>query len=138
MLTVRQIDLVQNSFATVLPLAPSAAAAFYDRLFTLAPDTRALFRGDMADQGRKLFQTLALIVDALDRLDTIVPVAEALAVRHVGYGVREDHYAAVGAALLQTLAHALGDRFDADTAAAWTAAYDVLAGCMVAAAHPGP
>ena len=81
MITARQIELVQLSFARALPDTDALAADFYARLFALAPDTRALFRGDMADQGRKLFLTLAAVVDALDALDRVLPVASALAVR---------------------------------------------------------
>lgn len=135
MLTVRQIDLVQDSFAKVLPVIPLAAATFYDRLFVIAPDTRRLFHGDMTDQGRKLFLTLATVVDSLDRLDEILPVAEALAIRHVGYGARDEHYAAVGTALVDTLTVVLNDDFDVDTAAAWRSAYAALSGCMLAAVH---
>ena len=49
-----QITLVRDSFAKVVPIAPAAAAMFYDRLFALDPDLRPLFKGDMAEQGRKL------------------------------------------------------------------------------------
>jgi len=135
MVTTRQIDLVQDSFALVLPVTGRAAADFYARLFALAPDTRALFHGDMDEQGRKLFQTLAMVVDGLHRVERILPVAHALAVRHVGYGVRDEHYAAVGAALVATLRDALGERFDPETEAAWVAAYTLLSEQMIAAAH---
>lgn len=134
MITARQIALVQNSFACALPLTDAVAADFYARLFALAPDTRPLFRGDMAEQGRKLFLTLATVVDALDALHTVLPVAEALAVRHVGYGAQDRHYAAVGQALLGALGDTLGDRFDPATRAAWISAYALLSDHMRAAA----
>lgn len=134
MLDARQIMLVQSSFAAVLPHTDVVAAGFYARLFALAPETRALFRHDMTDQGRKLFLTLATVVDALDALDRVLPVAEALAVRHVGYGALDRHYAIVGEALVGALAETLGDRFDADTRAAWIHAYTLLSDHMRAAA----
>lgn len=134
MLSVRQIDLVQDSFAAVVPIADAAAAAFYRRLFELAPDTRPLFRNDMKEQGRKLFLTLATVVDALDRLNAVVPVARELAIRHVRYGARPHHYAAVGSALIDTLRVGLGPAFDQDTEAAWSAAYAILSGTMLSAA----
>lgn len=133
MLTNRQIDLVQDSFAAVVPVTEQAAEGFYRRLFELAPDTRHLFRGNMAEQGRKLFLTLATIVDALDRLDTILPVARELAIRHVAYGARDRHYDAVGVALLETLRVGLGRAFDRDTEEAWAAAYAVLSDTMLGA-----
>jgi len=135
MVTAKQVELVQDSFALVLPITAHAATGFYARLFALAPETRALFRQDMDEQGRKLFQTLAAVVDSLHQVDRILPVAHALAIRHVGYGVREDHYATVGTALVGTLRDALGHRFDPDTEAAWVAAYALLAEHMVAAAR---
>ena len=133
MLTARQINLVQTSFAYVVPITDEAAAIFYAKLFALAPDTRPLFKNDMAEQGRKLFLTLATVVDALDRLDTIVPVAEELAIRHVAYGARARHYDAVGAALIDTLRAGLGPLFNAETEAAWGVAYTLLSDTMQAA-----
>ena len=135
MLTNRQVDLVQDSFAAVVPITDRAAAEFYRRLFELAPDTRPLFRNDMEEQGRKLFLTLATVVDALDRLDTIVPVARELAIRHISYGARDRHYAAVGSALIGTLRGGLGPTFDRETEQAWGAAYATLSETMLAAAR---
>ncbi len=135
MLTSRQIDLVQDSFAEVVPITDAAAAEFYRRLFEIAPDTRTLFKHNMAEQGRKLFLTLATVVDALDRLDTITPVARELAIRHVAYGARDTHYAAVGSALVETLRVGLGGTFDCETEAAWIAAYTILSDTMLMAVH---
>lgn len=133
MMTGDQIGLVQDSFAQVLPAAAGAAHGFYGRLFALAPETRAMFRGDMEDQGRKLFLTLATVVDALDQLDHVIPVARALAIRHVGYGVEERHYVIVGEALVETLRDVLSTRFDPATEEAWRSAYSVLASVMISA-----
>ncbi len=132
-MTPEQITLVQSSFAKVAPIAPEAARLFYDRLFTLAPEVRPLFKGDMAEQGRKLMAMLGTVVGGLTRLDTIVPAAQRLAERHVAYGARLEHYPVVGAALLDTLALGLGDAFTEDTRAAWVEAYALLSGVMVAA-----
>ena len=135
MLSEHQIDLVQSSFAAVVPITDAAATEFYRRLFEKAPDTRSLFRNDMAEQGRKLFLTLATVVDALDRLDTIAPVAAELAIRHKGYGAKDHHYAAVGSALIETLRVGLGPAFNDETEKAWTLAYAILSGTMLSAAH---
>lgn len=131
--TAEQVALVRRSFAAVAPRTDEAARLFYGRLFTLAPDARALFKTDLTAQGRKLFQTLAGVVDALDRPDELVPTAQALAVRHVGYGAKPEHYFKVGAALLETLRGALGPAFDRATEDAWEAAYDQLSDVMLAA-----
>ena len=66
-------------------------------------------------------------------LDQILPAVEALGRRHAGYGVREGHYATVGAALLWTLEQGLGDAFTTDVRKAWTTAYGTLASVMIEA-----
>jgi hemoglobin-like flavoprotein len=80
-----------------------------------------------------LVQTLTVVVKSIDRLDTIVPAVEALGRRHVGYGVRPEHFATVGSALLDTLATGLGKAFTPETKRAWAMAYGILAGVMIGA-----
>lgn len=133
-ITPRQIALVRDSFALVLPIRQTAATLFYARLFELAPEVRPLFPNDLAAQGAKLMAALGMIVRELDRLDGILPEIEALAVRHVGDGAREGHYAAVGEALIWTLEQGLGDAFTDDAREAWAVAYATLSGAMIAAA----
>ena len=125
-MTSQQIELIQQSFAKVVPISEKAAAMFYGRLFEIAPETKALFRSDMAEQGRKLMATLSAVVNALANLDAILPAASALAKRHVSYGVKASHYAPVGAALFWTLEKGLGSAWTPELAAAWTAAYTTL------------
>jgi hemoglobin-like flavoprotein len=52
----------------------------------------------------------------------------------VSYGVRDEHYDIVGAALLWTLAKGLGEGFTDDVREAWTTAYTLLATVMKDAA----
>lgn len=134
-MTPEHIALVQHTFADVLPMADTAAALFYERLFTLDPTLRSLFHSDMHKQGRKLMAVLQLAVAGLSRLEELVPIVQALGRRHHGYGVRDAHYATVGAALLWTLQEGLGERFTPKVQAAWTSAYTVLADTMRAAAE---
>ncbi len=129
-----QIALVQTSFAQVLPIADDAAALFYTRLFELDPSLRPMFRGDMKEQGKKLMTMIAAVVSGLKTLDRIVPGIRALGSRHAAYGVRDEHYDIVGAALLWTLATGLGEAFTDEVREAWTAAYTILADTMKDAA----
>ncbi len=120
------IHHVQSSWAHVLPIAPQAAAIFYDELFTLDPSLRSLFKGDMAAQGVRLMQMIGAAVGQLKRLDTLVPVLQGLGQRHAGYGVVKAHYTLVGTALLATLAKGLGPAFTAEVEAAWVEVYGVM------------
>ena len=129
-MTPQQVELVQTSFQKVVPIAGTAADLFYDRLFEIAPQTRALFPADLTEQKKKLMTMLGLVVTNLHKLDTIRPAVKALGQRHKGYGVTADQYAPVGAALLWTLEKGLGSDFAPETKAAWTEAYTALAGVM--------
>jgi hemoglobin-like flavoprotein len=136
MITNEQKMLVQTSFEKVLPIAEVAAKLFYDRLFELDPSLRLLFKGDMAEQGKKLMMMLRIAVKGLDRLDELVPAVQQLGQRHSGYGVQDSHYVTVGDALIWTLATGLGEDFTPETKDAWVVVYTVLADTMKAASVP--
>ncbi len=129
-MTPEQIDIVQSTFKKVAPIADTAADIFYDRLFEIAPDTRALFPEVMTDQKKKLMQMIGVAVNGLKDLDAIVPAVQDLGARHHGYKVTEAHYNSVGEALIYTLDKGLGDDFTPDAKTAWTETYGLLAGVM--------
>jgi len=104
-----QIELVQSSFAHVEPIADTAAALFYSRLFELDPSLRLMFKGNIVEQGEKLMTTLKVVVRGLTRLDALVPAVQALGRRHASYGVTDDHYDMVAEALFWTLQQGLGE-----------------------------
>ena len=79
--------------------------------------------------------TLGLAVNGLKDLDSILPAVRKLAVRHVGYGVKPEHYAPVGEALIWTLQRGLGAGFTDEVRDAWLSAYGALSGAMIAAAY---
>jgi nitric oxide dioxygenase len=134
-MTPEQIKLVQDSFAKVAPISEKAAELFYGRLFEIAPQVRAMFPDDMTEQRKKLMATLAIVVQGLNNLDTILPAASALAKRHVSYGAEPAHYPVVGQALLWTLEQGLGPSWTPEVAAAWTGAYTTLSGFMISEAY---
>ena len=134
-MTPDQVKLVQESFAKVAPIADQAATIFYDRLFAVAPQVKAMFPTDMTEQRKKLMATLAVVVDGLSNLASVLPAASALAIRHVSYGAKPEHYPVVGGALLWTLEKGLGEDWTHEVAAAWTAAYGTLSGYMISEAY---
>lgn len=132
-----QVQLVQESWEKVEPIAPTAAELFYGRLFELAPGVRSLFPDDMTDQKRKLMKMIGSVVTRLGRLDTVVPQVQALGRRHVGYGAAPGHYDVVGDCLIWTLGQGLGEDFTPELQEAWMAAYGILASTMIDAASVG-
>jgi len=129
-MTPQQKTLVQTTFAQVAPIADQAAAMFYAKLFELDPSLRPMFTTDLTEQGRKLMRMIGMAVNGLDRLDELVPVVRQLGTRHAGYGVRDEHYDTVAAALLWTLEQGLGPAFTPNVKDAWTTVYGVLASTM--------
>src|SRR5262249_21599872 len=111
---------------------------FYDRLFVIAPETRALFRSDMESQTQKLMDTLAMVIASLREMTSLAAMLEAMAVRHTRYGVRDEHYDKVGEALLWALEQVLGPAFTPDVRSAWATLYGTVAGIMRNAAKRGP
>lgn len=130
-----QIDLVQGTFSRALRIGPHLAATFYNELFAIDPSLRRLFNGDMIAQNQKLLDALSYVVEGLRDFSGILPAVQALAVRHLEYGVEARHYATVGTALLRTLRHELGAEFTSEARAAWAAAYKLLSDAMIVAAY---
>ena len=137
-MTPNQIKLVQTSFAQVAPIAATAADLFYSRLFEIAPQVRAMFPDDLSEQKKKLMAMLGTAVAGLSRLETLMPAVQALGRRHAGYGVKAQHYASVGSALLWTLEKGLGEAFTPEVKDAWATTYIVLSTTMMNAANERP
>jgi hemoglobin-like flavoprotein len=134
-MTPAEVNLIKRTWTRVVPIKDTAADLFYNKLFELDPSVQPMFKGDIKEQGAKLMATLNVVVESLDKLDQVVPVAKELAIRHVPYGVKPEHYDTVGAALLWTLEQGLGAGFTADVKQAWAKAYTTLAGVMKEAAY---
>ena len=132
--TEKDLSLVVKTFDQVVPIAGLAADLFYDRLFEIAPGLRKMFPEDMRDQKRKLFVMLATAVQGLHDLDRLIPQVKSLGARHAGYGVRSEHYAIVGQALIWTLERGLADQFTPEVERAWVRVYLLLAATMQAGA----
>ena len=97
-----------------------------------------MFPEDLSEQKKKLMAMLGTAVASLNNLDTLLPAVRALGRRHSGYGVKAQHYAQVGSALLWTLEQGLGEAFTPEVKDAWATAYIVLSTTMMDAANEKP
>ncbi len=136
-MTPEQVQIIKLTFAQVMSSKDQVGRMFYDRLFTIAPETRPMFKGDMDAQSRKLMDTLALAIGMLRDMPTLVTTLQSLAKRHTAYGVRDEHYDKVGEALLWTLEQGLGSAFTPDARTAWATLYGAVAKIMRDAVKPG-
>ncbi len=132
-MTPEQVQMVKQTWSQVVPISEQAAELFYGKLFELNPAYKDLFKGDMKSQGKKLMTMINTAVTSLDKLDTIVPAVQDLGKRHVGYGIKDEDYDTVAAALLWTLGQGLGEGFTPEVEEAWTITYTTLANVMIEA-----
>lgn len=134
-----QIEIVQNTWASVVPIATQAAGLFYDRLFQLDPEIRHLFRSvDLAQQKVRLVAALSVAVAGLEETDGLKQMLFDLGRRHSDYGVQPRHYQAVGEALIWTLEQGLGAAWTDAAREAWIAIYEVIAAEMLRGAGATP
>ena len=134
-MTPEQVDLVQSSWAKVMPISQTASELFYARLFEIAPEVKPYFKGDMKEQGKKLMVMIGTAVNSLTNIEAVVPAIRDMAIRHVDYGVKPEDYDSVGTALLWTLEQGLGDDFTPEVKEAWTDVYGLVASTMKDAAY---
>ena len=130
-ITPSQVELVQASFQHVLPIADVAGLLFYERIFTMAPEARALFGDDIALQASRTMAALKTAVEGLGNIDAVAPFLVRLGARHVRYGVVPAHFDLIGEALLWTLEQGLGEAFTPEVHDAWAAAFGVIASAML-------
>lgn len=128
-------DLLRTTWTEASRHGDHLVNRFYSTLFLAHPEVRRLFGDDLTEQRKKLAATLNLVVRSVDNLDAVVPVLQRLGCSHRRFGAVEAHYAAVGEALLATLAHYLGDAWTTETRETWTEAYGTVAQVMIDAAR---
>jgi nitric oxide dioxygenase len=92
---------------------------------------RSLFTSPLKEQYKKLVDMLNIMVARLDRPTDMLPLLEQLGTRHRQYGVKSEHYIAIGQVLLWKLKSGLGDRWSSDMEIAWKSLYEQVATVMI-------
>lgn len=130
-MTPERERLVQEIWKQFEPVAADHARFFYDKLYELDPEARALFSTtNMDEQRHRLMETIAYLTAEIADTERFVTDLVALGRRHGGYGVRDSDYDAAGVALLWTLEQALGSAFTPEARDAWNEAYQAMASVM--------
>jgi hemoglobin-like flavoprotein len=130
-MTPEQLDAIRATARAVEAEADRFSTRFYERLFVLAPETRAMFPDDMTAQRGKLVGELVFLADAAGDLPAFTERARELGSRHQAYGVLPQHYDLVCAALLGSLAEVLGAVWTAENEQAWDRLYRLIAETML-------
>ncbi|MBD2484881.1 globin domain-containing protein [Planktothrix sp. FACHB-1365] len=130
--TTAQIELVETSFEKIKPRAVEFVASFYENLFEAYPETQRLFgKIDMEKQGKKLLNSLILLVEGLRTPEALIPVLKDLGARHKGYGIVTEYYPLMGDILLNTFADYLQEDWTPEVAQAWLEIYTTTSNLML-------
>jgi hemoglobin-like flavoprotein len=132
-LTSRQIELIENSWDSVLLNNQEAGLAFYGKLFEIDSSLRRLFKEDIYAQSKELLSLITFIVHKLNNYNDIIQDIKALGERHKNYRVKPEYYTAVSSALLWTLEKCLGEKWDEEIGQAWIMMYTNLSEIMMTA-----
>lgn len=134
--------LARASFVRLVADPLAFTAAFYQRLFALAPALRPLFARELVSQHEKFAHTLSTVLGCMQAPDALSVALRQLGARHRSYGAQPQHFAFVGEALVQTL-DAAEDGLEAHERAAWQRLFawimaSMLRGWSEARTAPGP
>jgi nitric oxide dioxygenase len=129
-MTPKQVACVRQSYTTVSKRANEACTIFYNELFSIAPDLKALFPDDLTQQRHKFMQMVSAIVFGLDNIAGISNYVSDLGRRHMVYDIEDEHYTYLGEAFIAMLSKVLENEFTLEVRESWEAAYDMLARLM--------
>ncbi|MGZ6202859.1 MAG: globin domain-containing protein, partial [Thermodesulfobacteriota bacterium] len=126
------IQLIQKSFKAIAPHADEVMEHFYKVLFSQHPEAKAFFENtNMKKQRHALAGGLAYIVNNWEKQEKLIPYLGSMGSRHLSYGVKDEYYDWVGAALLESLAYFLEDYWNEELKGEWTKLYTFVAEQMI-------
>ena len=126
------VDLLEKSFQLMAPQGDALASRFYERLFQKYPEVQPLFKNaKMRQQKKKLLASIVLVIENLRKPDKLSQALQEMGARHVVYGTRPAHYAAVGENLLTVLGEFAGTAWTPEVRGAWAEAFDQIKNTML-------
>ena len=124
--------LIRSTWAAAAPHAAVLVDRFYQLLFDMVPESRALFiHTDRASLERKFLATMDELVRVIDHPERLVSVLGQLGRRHSDYGVDRAHYEVARVALLVALRETCGPSFTDEADEAWRELYNLVAAVML-------
>ena len=125
------VNLLRASFDAIRPHINTLVDRFYTLLFERYPQVKPMFaRTEMHSQKQMLISALALLVSNLEKPQILKGVLEPMGAKHATYGVRDEHYDAVGLCLLDAMAETAGPLWTDDLTREWSATYGAVATLM--------
>lgn len=131
-MTEEQKSLVKQSFPKVLSHTLSGSTVLYEKLFELVPEAKDLFKNTSLDrQSQMLIAAIGKIVKSIDNWDVVKSDLEAIAARHINYGLSPEHFVFFGQALMHMFQTSLKESWTKDLEDAWKAVYENVSEVMI-------
>jgi len=137
-MTEAQNQIVKKSFPKVLEGTLSGTSILYNKFFELSPESKEFFKNTSMDrQSQMLIAAIGKIVKSIDNWDTMKPDLEALAGRHIGYGLSPEHFVYFGQAFMYMLQSIFESDWNAELEGAWRAVYQRVSEVMIGVIFEG-
>ncbi len=134
LLDQRELAIVRDTLAAVVPRLEPLVERIYDLLFTRHPAVKGLFQRNRPElQVVMLAETLTSIIDHYEDTPWLDETLSRLGRGHVHYGVTDEMFGWLGEALLDSLREELGEQWSADVAGAWEHAFQSISAIMIGA-----
>ncbi|WP_461482154.1 methyl-accepting chemotaxis protein [Porticoccus sp.] len=126
--------MLKESFALLAPRLDELVANFYGLLFERYPTVKPLFRNvTPQDQRKKLVSALQLVVNNLEKPESLINILTELGKRHQVYGALEPHYAVFSETLTDAMGEMAGGQWTSAYATAWRDALALINNIMLSA-----
>ncbi|MEI7987162.1 MAG: globin domain-containing protein [Armatimonadota bacterium] len=135
-LTKEEINRLRSFFFKLIPVSEDLSKEFYSGLFEKYPEVRPYFKPDMQSQQDKLVDTLATLLDTLDRTDEAVHILKSLGQRHISYGATPEIYDYVEVAFLELVSQYASAEEQKDLLDLWARMMRFVSLTMLQGAQP--
>ena len=126
-----EVQKVKAVWQQVISQKDEASIYFYDRLFTIAPEIKPLFKLDGVRQRSLLMDILNLMATRADRINEIEETFVNLGIRHVKYGAEEKYYPVVRDVLMDVFDKFAPNDLDDSTKQIWTKLHGHVSKIMI-------
>lgn len=134
-MTPKQAGLIKQTWQKLMPMSAQITDDFFTTLFKMDPSLKSFLPDDTIEQRDKLITLLDSAVSLIDNPENLNSTIQKLCEEQINYGSKTEYYDTVGAALLKTLAAALGDEFTVSVKKSWSELYRVISSIMIKAAQ---
>jgi len=125
-MTRKQISLIRSSWKIAGEQPLALGILFFDHLFSVCPQTRAIFRSPASLQTIRLMQTVGTMINRLDTLDESLFEVTRIAEEYALQGLKAMDYPAVASSLLWALEQRLEESWNGELSNAWISFYGSL------------